>query len=96
MAEVDDEPSDDLKAIFWAGFLRFAWSDPDARAAFTADTGVTIPPTATSPIEQLVDDACTGGMETIAAQFVRWATVNHYGLEYAPQSYRDFIERNPT
>lgn len=76
---------DDLNTIAWSDFLLWAWNEPEMRAQFAAKTGVEIQ-SVTSPINAAID-AATGIRESVAAQFIEWATREHWGLEHAPVSY---------
>ncbi len=79
-------------AIAWAAFVQWALSEPEARAAFTADTGLTLPPPApTTPIEALIDAATGAASTDNLPAFVEWVTREHWVLDEAPQSYRDSL-----
>ena len=79
-------PFDDLNTIAWRDFLLWAWNEPEMRAQFTAKTGVELR-SVTSPINAAID-AVTGVRESVAAQFIEWATREHWGIEHAPAAYR--------
>jgi hypothetical protein len=81
--------NDDLNAIAWHDFLLWAWSEPQMRAQFTAKTGVEIQDV-TAPINAAID-AATGASQSKAAQFIEWATREHWGLESAPRAYQEAI-----
>ena len=76
---------DDLNTIAWRDFLLWAWNEPEMRQQFAAKTGVDMQ-VATSPINAAID-AATGVRESVAAQFIEWATREHWGLEHAPTAY---------
>lgn len=80
---------DDLNTISWRDFLLWAWNEPQLRAQFTAATGVEFRST-TAPINVMID-AATGSRESLAAQFIEWATREHWGLEHAPKAYQKAI-----
>lgn len=44
------------------------------------------------PIEAMIDDA-TGKAQDDAFAFARWVTENHWGMEYAPEVFREECER---
>jgi hypothetical protein len=79
---------DDLNAIGWRDFLLWAWSEPQMRAQFTAATGTEI--RAVTPIDTAID-AATGAGGKLVAQFIEWATREHWGLEHAPEAYQQAI-----
>ncbi len=80
---------DDFPAIMWAGFVQWAATEPDMRAAFRKDTGLVLMPSPATPIEAMVDEAT--GVSGNAAAFVEWVTREYWGLGEAPQSYRDVL-----
>ena len=80
---------DDLNALAWRDFLMWAWNEPEMRAMFTEKTGVDVA-AITSPIDAAID-AATGARESVAAQFIEWATCEHWGVEHAPAAYRKAI-----
>ncbi len=85
---------DEFNTLAWRDFVMFAWQQDEMRRAFTASTGVTLPSGSRTPIEAMVDEA-TGAQADALAAFMRWVTVEHWGLEHAPQTYRDEIEALP-
>ncbi len=80
---------DDFAAIMWAGFVQWAASEPYMRAAFKDGTGLVLLPPPATPIEAMVDEA-TGAARNTAA-FIEWVTREHWGLDEAPQSYRNAL-----
>lgn len=80
---------DELNSIGWRDFLLWAWNEPQMRAQFTAATGVEIS-AVTSPINVAID-AATGAREGLAAQFIEWATREHWGVDHAPKAYQKAI-----
>ena len=84
--------SDELNTIAWRDFLLWAWNEPEMRAQFTAKTGVEIQ-SITSPINAAID-AATGANKSVAAQFIEWATCEHWGVEHAPAAYRKTLADN--
>lgn len=44
------------------------------------------------PIEAMIDEA-TGKAQDDAFAFARWVTENHWGMEYAPEAFREECER---
>ena len=83
---------DDLNTIAWRDFLLWAWNEPEMREQFATATGVEIR-SVTSPINAAIDTA-TGIRESVAAQFIEWATREHWGLEHAPAAYQRTLEPN--
>ena len=76
--------------VAWGAFIAWAISEPEMRAAFTKATGRHFMPPPKCPLDALIAQA-TGAdkvRETVEA-FVRWATEEHWGMEYAPQRYRE-------
>lgn len=87
---------DDFNAAAWASFVQFAWSQPDARAAFTEATGIATMKSDVDPLSALIDEA-TGRTNDVAEKFIEWVTRTQWGLEYAPKSYREaLLRRLPT
>jgi hypothetical protein len=85
---------DDLNSIMWAGFLKFALSEPKMRKAFTDATGVAFLSPPKNAIEAMIDDA-SGARDDVIAKFVEWVTREHWGIEYAPKAYRDSLAARP-
>ena len=81
----------DYMASAWADFVRWAASQPEMIQQFNEDTGRDYRSVKTG-IESMIDRA-TGKLKDDTAAFVRWVTENHWGMEYAPQAYRDDCER---
>lgn len=77
--------------LAWASFIGWAFRQPEMREQFAADTGVAVNLPANA-FEAAIDDA-TGHMDAVLEKFVEWATRTHYGLDYAPESYRDALAR---
>ena len=84
-------PFDDLNTIAWRDFLLWAWNEPEMRAQFTAKTGINIQ-AVPSPINAAIDDA-TGASKSVAAQFVEWATREHWGVEHSPAVYQKALKK---
>ena len=80
---------DDINTLAWRDFLLWAWNEPEMRTQFTAKTGLDIQ-AVTSPINAAIDMA-TGANASVAAQFIEWATCEHWGLEHAPAAYQKAI-----
>ena len=80
---------DDINTLAWRDFLLWAWNEPEMRTQFTAKTGLDIQ-AVTSPINAAIDMA-TGANVGVAAQFIEWATCEHWGLEHAPAAYQKVI-----
>lgn len=64
-------------APMWASFLYWTIKQPDAIAAFEADTGVKVG-AAKTPLDRMIDDA-TGASEGIVKAFVDWFNENVWG-----------------
>lgn len=80
---------DDFNVIAWRDFLVWAWNEPEMRDQFTAATGIEIQ-AITAPIDAAID-AATGANKSVAARFIEWATLEHWGIEYAPVAYQKAI-----
>lgn len=63
-------PPDPLMQGPWHGSVLYALSQPDALAAFTAETGVAVPRSRT-PLDALIDDA-TGRHRAFVLAFLKW------------------------
>lgn len=78
--------SDEFNSIAWRDFITWAWNTPEMRAQFTAATGVEIH-AVKSPIEAAIDTA-VGSRDSLAEQFIEWATREHWGTDSAPAAYQ--------
>ena len=82
----------------WAAFVRWAFQQAELRQRFTAETGIRLYSPPKSPIDALIDQA-TGAPTTISERdlnaFVKWATVELWGLDDAPEAYRKEIADAP-
>ena len=87
-------PFEDLHTIAWHDFILWAWNEPEMREQFTAKTGVEIR-SVTAPINAAID-AATGASKSLAAQFIEWATREHWGVEHAPIAYQKAITEKGT
>ena len=85
---------DQIMAGAWAGFLHFAYGNPEARVAFTRETGIAWPAAPTSAIDAMVD-AATGYQEHACFMCAQWATVRHFGLGYAPEAFQAACRERP-
>lgn len=81
----------DFTPLMWASFIHWAASQPEMIQQFNEDAGRDYKAVKTG-IESMIDRA-TGKLEDDTAAFVRWVTEKHWGMEYAPQAYRDDCER---
>ncbi|MBS7545085.1 hypothetical protein [Ancylobacter oerskovii] len=68
-----------INSAMWASAVQAAAGNAEAIAAFKADTGMDL----------------RANLPAVLWEFVRWFTVNHWGLEFAPQSYRDSLNTKP-
>ncbi len=66
------------KSFAWRDCLTWAIAEPQVLAEYTRDTGATIMPAPTSPIERMVDDA-TGAQRKSVEDFMAWFNVNIWG-----------------
>lgn len=80
---------DDFRALAWAAFVEWAAAEQEIRAAFTAETGLPFLAPPETPIEAMIDTAT--GADGNAEAFVEWVTRNHWGLEEAPEAYRNSL-----
>lgn len=71
----------------WRGYVEWAFKQPEAQEAFTAETGLLWPAAATSPLDQMIDEA-TGATDKTVEAFVLWAS-RQWGIEECPQAIRD-------
>lgn len=78
---------DTLRSIAWRDFILWAASQPEAVAAFNAETGRTFKALASSSIEAMIDRA-SGKLEADATAFVDWVTDSQWGIDEAPAAYR--------
>jgi len=68
---------------FWASLCEYLISQPEARAAFKADTGKNLDSLVNrSQLDEMIDNA-TGYQSEIMAAWCDWVTVNHWGVEAA-------------
>jgi hypothetical protein len=93
-----DDPGGVLYGQFmgssWAAFISWAHSEPDARKAFTEETGIPWPIAPKSALGAMID-AATGYQDHALFMFAQWATVNHFGLEYAPAAFQAACRERP-
>lgn len=84
--------ADEFAQVMWAGFVYWAWKEPDIRQQFAVETGVVIT-TSSAKVIELAIDAATGHnpLSSTAHSFVEWVTRRHWGVEHAPQKYREFL-----
>lgn len=78
---------DDLMMIAWRDFCVWAAQEPDAVAAFNAETGRSFQAPPKNVLERMIDRA-TGKIEDDARAFVDWVTDSQWGIESAPAAYR--------
>ena len=74
----------------WADFIMWCEEQPETVAAFNAETGRAY--MKKQPIEVIIDEATGKGLDDAFA-FARWVTENHWGMEYAPEAFREECER---
>lgn len=80
-----------IMATAWADFIMWCEEQPETVAAFNAETGrAYMKPK--QHLEALIDDA-TGKAQDDVFAFARWVTENHWGMEYAPEAFREECER---
>lgn len=80
-----------FNAEAWRNGCVWAFSEEKLRQRFEAETGIKIA-APRSPIEALVDRE-TGFQDDRLEAFVEWWTVEVWGLDYAPASYQEDLER---
>lgn len=83
-ADIDEAVGEEFAQLAWWSFIMWAAKDTDMRRDFTRETGIDLD-RQRAPIERLVDNATGGGP---LHEFVYWATVNHWGIDDAPEAYR--------
>lgn len=71
----------------WAGFITWAFDNPEMRAQFEAETGQKYAPPR-SAIDAMIDDA-TGHVDDYVEAFAVWATRTHWGMDEAPEKMRE-------
>lgn len=74
-------------AVAWRDFILWAAGQPEMLRQFREATGRTLDDPSRQPIEAAIDDA-TGKADDDRRAFVEWVTRTHWGLEYAPEAYR--------
>ena len=80
-----------IMSAAWADFIMWCEEQPETVAACNAETGrAYMKPK--PPIEAMIDDA-TSKAQDDAFAFARWVTENHWGMEYAPEAFREECER---
>lgn len=68
-----------ILGVAWVGLCEYLISQPEARAAFKADTGKNLDSLVNrSPLDAMIDNA-TGYQSEIMAAWCDWVTVNHWG-----------------
>lgn len=72
-----------ITAAAWADFIMWCEEQPETGRAYMKPK---------PPIEAMIDDA-TGKAQDDAFAFARWVTENHWGMEYAPEVFREECER---
>jgi hypothetical protein len=79
----------------WLAFIRWACSLPEARGAFTKETGIAWPIAPTSALDVLIDQA-TGAQDHVLFMFAQWVTVEWWGdLEDAPEAFQVACRERP-
>jgi hypothetical protein len=81
---------DVLNEIAWRDFVTFAWSRPDAHAAFRGATGRPQRRETGFFLDAAIDRACGVDIDSEAymREFVDWVTKNHWGENYAPEKWK--------
>ena len=75
----------------WRGFISWAYEQPEMRAAFTADTGISWPSAPKNGLDAMIDKA-TGHREKQAEAFAVWAS-DQYGEEFCPPAMQEAIKK---
>ena len=85
-----------LNEIAWRDFILFAWSQEEAHAAFRGATGRPQRSKTNSSLDVLIDKAVGGEEdERYMAEFVDWITKTHWGVDHAPEHWKQ-QQRSPT
>lgn len=86
---------DFFQELAWRDFMTFAIGHKEFLDQFEKETGRKPPTPAKSPMDAMIDEA-TGHQEKSMKQFTDafaiWATVNLWGVEFAPAKMRKVIE----
>lgn len=79
MADIlDVYEGDPLLAPAFVDMVRWAIGEPVSRATFEAETGMTLPPPARTPLDAMIDEA-TDAVGSYVMEFAAWA----YGSMWA-------------
>lgn len=85
-----------LNEIAWRDFILYAWSQDEAHAAFRGATGRPQRSKTNSPLDILIDRAVGGEEdERYMTEFVDWVTKTQWGVDYAPEQWKQ-QQRSPT
>jgi len=77
----------------WASFVDWASRNDEIVAQFESETGERKLPAPRNQLERMIDEACGAQADMdYAEKFMKWVTVNHWGLDEAPESVRKQIE----
>lgn len=91
-----DEAREIFNEIAWRDFITFAFDQPEARAAFEAESGMKWRSAPSSPLDAMIDKATGYDAQSAADEYVKaftlWATRTQWGVEYAPAKIREELE----
>jgi hypothetical protein len=79
---------DEFTQIAWRDFILWAGSTPEMIEAYERATGCKMLAPARNALEAMIDKA-TGAQKESVEAFVLWVTINHWGADEAPASYRN-------
>ncbi len=80
------------RGLAWRDFVLWAWGDADMCAAFTEATGISL--AAAPDVLSLLIDEATGAGEARQLEFVKWVTMDYWGLEMVPDDFLRLLEVN--
>ena len=72
----------------WRDTIRWCFANTDIRQQFEAATKTPAFTAADIPIDVMVDKVCEV-KDSYMDRFVIWATENYWGIEFAPQRFKD-------
>jgi menaquinone-dependent protoporphyrinogen IX oxidase len=76
---------DELNEIAWRDFVMFAYTQPDAHAAFRGATGRPQRSKTNSVLDVMIDKAVGGAEDDkYMLEFVDWVTLTQWGEDCAP------------
>lgn len=79
---------DAFMEVAWHDFILWAIGDSGVRQQFRTATGLALYSSPKNALEAAIDKAAGADQSQNLEAFVRWATLNLWGIEYAPERYR--------